>query len=114
MTKNEINNPVKYDIIRELRRCNSNNIKSLNIIYFNPSARVRYCYYYEYTSHVSKEVLRELTRVILSLWKLRDYVEVISVDYFPLGDDDSECVNRWYNEINFSLSVFDFIKTIKK
>lgn len=114
MTKNEINKSLKYDIIRELRRCNPENIRSLTIIYYNSASCVRYCYDYEYTTHVSKEVLRELTRVLLSLWKLRDYVESISVAYFPFSDDDSECVKRWYNEIDFALSVFDFIKTIKK
>lgn len=114
MVENKINKSIKYDIIRELRRCNPENIKSLNIIYYNSSSHVRYCYYYQYTSHVAIEVKRELTRVLLSLWKLRDYVEGISVDYFPFSDDDSECVNRWYNEINFALNVFDFIKTTKK
>lgn len=115
MTKNEkINKSIKYDIIRELRRCNPDNIKSLNIIYYNSAARVRYCYSYEYTSHVSTEVLRELARVLLSLWKLRKYVDFISVDYFPFPDDDSECVKRFYNEINFTLSISNFIKSIKK
>lgn len=115
MAKSEkINKFIKHDIIRELRRCNPENIKSLNVIYYNSDARVRYCFNYEYTSHASKEVLREFARVILSLWKLRSYVEFISVNYFPFCDDDSECVKRFYSEINFTLSVSDFINSIKK
>ena len=114
MEKNKINKSIKYDIIRELRRCNLENIKSLDIIYYNSASRVRYCYSYQYTSHVCKEALRELTRVLLSLWKLRDYVEGISVNYFPFSDDDTECVKRFYNEINFTLNISNFIKSIKK
>lgn len=114
MAKKDFNKSLKYDIIRELRRCNPENIKSLNIIYYNSASNVRYCFHYEYTSHVAKETLREFTRVLLSLWKLRNYVKFISVDYFPFSDDDSECVKRFYNEINFTLSVSNFIKSIKK
>lgn len=125
MTKNEINksieinkaikinNAIKYGIIRELRRCNPENIKSLYIVYYNPDARVRYCYSYEYTSYVSQESLRELTRVLSSSWKLRNYITLIIVDYFPFNDDDSECVKRFYNEIDLTFSISNFIKSIK-
>lgn len=107
MTKNEI--------VRELRKCNPQNIKSLYVVYHNCSAGVRYCYSYEFTSHASHEILRELACVVLSLWKLRKYVETISVDYFPVDDnDDCECIYRGFSEIRFSRSISDFIKTIKK
>ena len=104
----------KIEIIRELRRCNPENIKSLTIIYYNSSSRVRYAYDYQFTSHLSLDARRELAKVLLSLYKLRNYVNFIRVEYFPFSDDDTECVKRFYNEINFTLNISNFIKSIKK
>lgn len=105
MTKNEI--------IRELRRCNPENIKSLSVIYFNRVSRVRYIYDYQFTSHLSIDARRELTKVLLSLYKLRDYVQVIRVEYFPVGDDD-DTIYRYFSNLDYVYSISDFIKTIKK
>jgi len=111
MTKNEI--------IRELSKINPRLIKRLAIIYHNRGADVKYVFAYEYTTHVSHELLRELARVVLSLWKLRKFVVSINVEYFPLDDDDygkdyGKCVFRSFQSSQYVLSVSDFIKTIKK
>ena len=79
MTKNEI--------IRELIKCNPEDIKSLSIIYHDSGSRVEYFYDYQFTSHLSLESRRELAKVLLSLYKLRNYVGAIRVEYFP---DDAE------------------------
>ena len=105
MTKNEI--------IRELVRINPRLIKRLTITYHNRCADVKYVFCYEYTTHVSHELLRELARVVLSLWKLRKFVDSINVVYFPF-EDDAECVLRSFNVLNYVTSVSDFIKSIKK
>lgn len=105
MTKNEI--------IRELVKINPRFIKRLGIIYHNQTADVKHIFIYEYTTHVSHEVLRELARVVLSLWKLRKFVMDISVEYFPF-EDDGVCVYRSFHVSQYVTSVSDFIKTIKK
>lgn len=104
MTKNEI--------IRELCRCNPENIKSLCIIYLNRVSRVKYVYDYEFTSHLSLESRRELAKVLLSLYKLRNYVEAIRVEFFPVGDDDT--IYRYFSDSHYVMSISDFIKSIKK
>lgn len=111
MTKNEI--------IRELSKINPRSIKRLAIIYHNRGADVKYVFAYEYTTHASHELLLELARVVLSLWKLRKFVVSINVEYFPLDDDDygkdyGKCVFRSFQSSRYVLSVSDFIKTIKK
>ena len=109
MTKNEI--------IRELTRINPSLIKRLAIIYHNRGVDVKYVFSYGYTTHASHELLRELARVVLSLWKLRRFVISISVEYFPFDDyaeDYGKCVFRSFKSSQYVLSVSDFIKTIKK
>lgn len=103
----------KIEIIRELRRCNPENIKKLSVIYFNRVSRVRYMYDFQFTSHLSLDARRELAKVILSLYKLREYVQVIRVEYFPVGDDD-ETTYRYFSDLRYVYSVSDFIKSIKK
>lgn len=103
----------KIEIIRELRRCNPENIRSMCVFYYNRDARVRYAYDYEFTSHLSVEKRIELTKVLLSLYKLRDYVVAISVDYFPVGDDD-DTIFRYFSNSRYVSSISDFIKSIKK
>lgn len=109
MTKNEI--------IRELTKINPSFIKRLAIIYHNRGVDVKYVFTYEYTTHASHELLRELARVVLSLWKLRRFVVSINVEYFPFDDyskDYGKCVFRSFQSSQYVLSVSDFIKTIKK
>ena len=111
MTKNEI--------IRELVKMNPSLIKRLSIIYHNRSADVKYIFCYESTTHVSHELLRELVRVVFSLFKLRRFVVRIDVEYFPFDNDDyakdyGKCVSRSFQSSQYVLSVSDFIKTIKK
>lgn len=103
----------KNQIIRELRRCNPENIKSMHVFYYNRDARVRYVYDYEFTTHLSLGARRELVKVLLSLYKLRDYVVAISVEYFPVGDDD-DTIFRYFSDSRYVPSVSDFIKSIKK
>ena len=105
MTKNEI--------IRELIKCNPEDIKSLYIIYQNGRSRVRYVYDYEFTSHLSLGSRRELAKVLLSLYKLRDCVDVIRVEYFP-ADEDGNYICKYFSNIHYVPSISDFIKTIKK
>ena len=62
MTKNEI--------IRELIKCNPDDIKSLSIIYHDSGSLVEYFYDYEITPHLSLDSRRELAKVLLSLYKL--------------------------------------------
>lgn len=104
----------KVEIIRELTRSNPKLIKSLDVIYHNRFAKVNYVFSYEYTSHASHEILRELACVVLSLYKLRKHVQCVRVEYFPLGDENNDCVSRYASDIHYVRSVSDFIKTIKK
>lgn len=106
MTKNEI--------IRELTRTNPKFIKSFDVIYHNRGSKVIYVFSYDCTSHCSHEFLRELSRVVLSLYKLRKYVESVRVVYFPFDDDNEECIMRYASGIHYVDSISDFIKTIKK
>ena len=99
----------KIEIIRELRRCNPENIKSMYVFYINSDSRVYYIYDYEFTSHLSLEKRREFTKVLLSLYKLRNFIETISVEYFPVGDDD-DTTFRYFSNKRYVPSVSDFIK----
>ena len=111
MTKNEI--------IRELAKISPRLIKRLSIVYHNRGADVKYFFCYEYTTHASHELIRELARVVLSLWKLRKFVVAINVEYFPFdgddyGEDYGKCIFRSFQASQYVLSVSEFIKTIKK
>lgn len=109
MTKNEI--------IRELLKINPALIRRLDIIYHNRCAEVKYVFSYKFTTFGSDESLRELSRVILSLWKLRRFVVGIGVEYFPFDDygkDYGKCIVRKFQSSQYVHSVVDFIKTIKK
>lgn len=110
MTKNEI--------IRELSRFNPNLIARLFIVYHNSSANVRYTFTYEKalvhnSSHTHEEV-KELARVLLSLYKLRRHVKCLRVVYLvPTSEND--WLERCYDSCsNYVHSISDFIKTIKK
>lgn len=103
----------KIEIIRELRRCNPENIKSFSVVFHNRVSRVRYFYDYQFTSHLSLDSRRELAKVLLSLYKLRDYVDFISVEYFPVGYDDDK-IYRYFSNLDYVYSISDFIKSIKK
>lgn len=106
MTKNEI--------IRELSKFNPRLIGSLFIVYHNKQANVRYTFTYEDTlSHIStQEEVRELARVLLSLYKLRRYVECVRVVYL-IRTSESAWLERYYDSSNYVYSISDFIKTIK-
>lgn len=107
MTKNEI--------IRELSKFNPSLIGRLFIVYHNKKANVRYTFTYEDTlSHISThDEVRELARVLLSLYKLRRYVECIRVVYW-VRTSESDWLERYYESSNYVYSISDFIKTIKK
>lgn len=107
MTKNEI--------IRELSKFNPYLIGRLFIVYHNKKANVRYTFTYEDTpSHIStQDEVRELARVLLSLYKLRRYVECVRVVYM-VRTTESDWLERYYESSNYVYSVSDFIKTIKK
>lgn len=103
----------KVEIIRELSRGNPKFIKSLDIIYHNRRANVRYVYTYESTTCLSLDARRELAMVLLSLYKLRKYVEGVLVVYFSFDDDSEECITKYASDIHYSSSISDFIKYIK-
>ena len=117
MTKNEI--------IRELSKFNPSLIGRLFIVYHNRSSNVRYTFTYADTfSHISthgeaKELVRheevkELARVLLSLYKLRRYVECIRVVYW-VRTSENDWLERHYDSCpNYVYTISDFIKTIKK
>ena len=107
MTKNEI--------IRELTKLNPSLIGRLFIVYHNRSSNVRYTFTYENTlSHISThDEVKELARVLLSLYKLRRYVECIRVVYW-VRTSENEWLERYYKSSNYVYSISDFIKTIKK
>ena len=107
MTKNEI--------IRELSKFNPSLIGRLFIVYHNKKTNTRYTFTYEDTfSHISThDEVRELARVLLSLYKLRRYVECIRVVYC-VRTSESDWLERYYESSNYVYSVSDFIKTIKK
>ncbi len=102
MTKNEI--------IRELAKCNPSNIKSLYVIYHN-KPNVKFTFSYDYTPSASVDSRRELAKVILSIYKLRQYVQSILIVYFS---DNGGCLTRTYDSCVRPQSISDFIKTIKK
>lgn len=103
----------KIEIIRELRRCNPENIKSLSVIFLNRVSGVEYVYDYESTSYLSLDSRIELTEVLLSLYNLRNYVHAIRVIYFSFGGDDDSNY-RYFSNTHYVFSVSDFIKSIKK
>lgn len=105
MTKNEI--------IRELCNCNARCIESLSIIYHNRVSGYTYIFDYKRSCNSSLDSLRELAKVLLSLYKLRKYVFVINVVYSCLDFVDGP-VRRTWSPCNYVHSVSDFIKTIKK
>ena len=107
MTKNEI--------IRELSRCNLSRVRTLFVVYHNPVTHVRYSFSYENEPSlglVPLSVRRELAKVVLSAYKLRKYIKVISVAYFSSANDES-CI-RYYSDYCLVPTISDFIKSIKK
>lgn len=110
MTKNEI--------IRELSKFNPALIARLFIVYHNTSANVRYAFTYEKVltcnSAHSHEEFKELSRVLLSLHKLRRHIKCLHVVYWvPTSEND--WLERHYDSCsNYVYSISDFIKTIKK
>lgn len=107
MTKNEI--------IRELSKCNPSLIGRLFIVYHNKAANVRYTFTYEDTlSHISThDEVRELARVLLSLYKLRRHIECIRVVYW-ICTSENDWLERYYDCSNYVYTISDFIKTLKK
>lgn len=108
MTKNEI--------IRELSKFNPTLIARLFIVYHNRSSNVRYTFTYENAlSHISThEEVKELARVLLSLYKLRRHVECLRVVYW-VRTSENDWLERYYDSCpNYVYTISDFIKTIKK
>lgn len=108
MTKNEI--------IRELSKRNPSLIGRLFIVYHNRSSNVRYTFTYEDTlSHISThDEVKELARVLLSLYKLRRHIECIRVVYW-IRNSENDWLERYYDSCsNYVYTISDFIKTIKK
>lgn len=107
MTKNEI--------IRELSKCKFSRVRTLFVVYYNPVTHSRYSFSYEnYPSFglAPLSVRRELAKVVLSAYKLRKYIKVISVSYFSSANGES-CI-RYYSDYCIVPTISDFIKTIKK
>lgn len=107
MTKNEI--------IRELSECNLSHVRTLFVVYHNPIAHVRYSFSYGNDPSLGLaplSVRRELTKVVLSAYKLRKYIKVISVAYFSSANGES-CI-RFYSDYRFVPTISDFINSIKK
>ena len=107
MTKNEI--------IRELSKCNPCRIRSLFVVYYNPTTRVMYSFSYENDPSlglVPLAIQRELAKVVLSAYRLRKYIKVISVAYFFSASGES-CI-RHHSDYCLVPSISDFIKSIKK
>lgn len=104
MTKNEI--------IRELSKCNPSRVRSLFVVYHNPRTDTKYVFSYDWVPFPSLSVRRELAKVVLSVYKLRKYIRLISVRYFSSAD--GECVDRFYSSDYNVLTISDFIKSIKK
>lgn len=108
----------KNEIIRELLRFNPALIARLFIVYHNTPSNVRYTFTYEkaltYNSANSHEKLKELARVLLSLYKLRRHIKCLRVVYWvPTSEND--WLERHYDSCsNHVYSVSDFIKAIKK
>lgn len=108
MTKNEI--------IRELAQSNLNTIGRLFIVYHNNETNVTYTFAYEDTlSHgATYEQRKELARVVLSLYRLRRFVQCLRVVYW-IRNSDCDWVERYYDSCaHYVYSISDFIKTIKK
>ena len=107
MTKNEI--------IRELSKCNPCRIRSLFVVYYNPATRARYSFSYENDPSLCLAPLsacRELAKVVLSAYRLRKYIKVISVAYFSSANGES-CI-RYYSDYHLVPTISDFIKLSKK
>lgn len=107
MTKNEI--------IRELSKCDLSCVRTLFVVYHNPVTHVRYSFSYEYDHSLALpplSVRREMARVVLSAYKLRKYIKVISVVYFSSANGES-CI-RYYSDYCFVPTISDFVKSIKK
>lgn len=103
----------KNQIIRELIKSNPRDIQSLAIIYHNKRLGIKYVYVYEYTSHLSPEARRELISVLLTLYKIRSFVDSIAVTYFSLSDDDGP-VCRFYDSCNaFVYGISEFIECVQ-
>lgn len=107
MTKNEI--------IRELSKCNPCRIRSLFVVYHNPVKHVSYSFSYENDPSlglVPLSIRRELAKVVLSAYKFRKYIKVISVAYFSSANGES-CI-RHYSDYCLVPTISDFIQSIKK
>ncbi len=108
MTKNEI--------IRELVKSNLATIGRLFIVYHNRETNVTYTFDYEDTlSHgATYEERRELARVVLSLYRLRRFVQCLRVVYW-VRNSDGDWSERYYDFCTRHVhSISDFINTIKK
>lgn len=103
----------KNQIIRELIKSNPRDIQSLAIVYHNKRLGIKYPYVYEYTPHLSLEARREFAKVLLSLYRLRSFVDSIAVSYFSLLDDDGR-VCRSYDSCNaFVYGISEFIECVQ-
>lgn len=105
----------KNAIIRELSKFNPRLIGRLFVSYHNKKTNTRYTFAYVDTlSHIStQDEVRELARVLLSLYKLRRHIECIHVVYW-VRTSESDWLKRYYESSNYVHSISDFIKTIKK
>lgn len=104
----------KVEIIRELTKCDPRDIRSLCVVYYNKSTNTKYFFDYDYKSAAtSLELKRELSRVLLSMYKLRRYIDSISASFFPLPVGSSP-LDLFYSSCNdYVFGISDFIKTIK-
>lgn len=106
----------KKQIIRELSKFNPFLIGRLFIVYHNRSSNVRYVFAYEHTlsSISTHDDVKELTRVLLSLYRLRRHIECLRVVYW-VRTSENDWLERYYDSCpNYVYSISDFIRTIKK
>lgn len=106
MTKNEI--------IRELSNCNLARIKSLYVVLRDSSSHVRYSFSYENDLPLCSAPFSdrcELVKFVFSAYKLRKFIDFISVVYS--SSDGKSCVRR-FADYSCVLSISDFIESIKK
>lgn len=105
----------KIEIIRKLTKSDPRNIRHLCVVYHNKATGIKYVFDYDSKSAANfLEHKRELARVLLSLYKLRRYIESITASFFPLQVGTSP-LDLFYSSCNcYVFSVSEFIKTIKK
>lgn len=107
MTKNEI--------IRELSKCESRYVRRLTIVYHNVDSNVIYTFCYENSPHykASDAEKSELSRVLMSLYKMRGYIKDIHAVYYTRDSDGyfTKRIGHYTSAdcLQYVFSISDFI-----